>query len=220
MKYKSDKSLYKVNSDQGGFYHVYQSPLGRYLTISNKFIGVHSKYKQIKKTYFYDLVKELNEEKDYIHKALVFGLGSGTLQYLLDEKYTNIQITTVESDPALIDINTYFFHHDFKSNHQIIVSDSFQFVKNSENIYDFHDKCDLVVVDFNLLGSDFYSEVFLKETKNFLKKKGIFVIIFQRKNFIQNLETLKFVEKISLYYNNVNLLYSKNNILEVFCSDI
>lgn len=219
MKYKSDSNLYRVNSDRGGFYQIFESRLGRYLTLSNRFIGVHSKYKQIKKTYFYDLVSELKDEKDYLHKALVFGLGSGTLQNLLQDKYSDIHITSVESDPALLDINNYFFHNYNKDNHQIILSDSFQFVKNSENIYDFHDKCDLVVVDFNLLGADYYSDVFLKETKNFLKKKGIFVVVFQRKNYLQNLVILKFVEKISMYYNKVTLLYSKNNILEVFCSD-
>lgn len=219
MKYKSDKNLYQVNSDKGGFYQVFDSNKGRYLTFNRKFIGVHKNHKLIKNTYFYDLAEELKKEKEVIHKALIFGLGSGTLQNILLDKYSHLQLTTVESDTSLIDINSYFFDQSQAKQHQIIVSDSFQFVKNSESIYDFHDKCDLVVVDFNLLGLDFYSDVFLKETKNFLKKKGTFVVIFQRKNYLQNLETLKFVRKLSMYYNHVTLLYSKNNILEVICSD-
>jgi len=220
MKYKSDKNLYQVNSDKGGFYQVFNSNKGRYLTLNRRFIGVHPNHKLIKNTYFYDLVSELKKEKEVIHKALVFGLGSATLQNLLLEKFSNLQITTIESDTTLIDINNYFFSLPQTKQHQIVVSDSFQFVKNSESIYDFHNKCDLVVIDFNLLGLDFYSDVFLNEVKNFLKNKGTFVVIFQRKNYLQNLETLKFVRKLSMYYNHVTLLYSKNNILEVICSDI
>ena len=76
-----------------------------------------------------------------------------------------------------------------------------------------------MVVDFNLLGSDFYSEVFLKEIKNFLKPHGTFVLVLNRGGGLQNTETMKFVERLSVYYNKINLLYSKSGILEVFCND-
>jgi len=219
MLISQNKSIYKVNSNKGGFYKVFNSRFGRYLTLKNKLIGMHRSNRGIKNTYFYDLFQEIIEKRSSVRDILIFGLGTSTLQDLLIEKYQKVRITTVESDGTLLDINDYFFHREENSNHQIIISDAFQFVKNSENIYDFHEKCDLVVVDFNLLGSHFYSEIFLKEIKNFLSKKGLFLIIFERRNYLQNIELIKFVERISLYYNKVTLLYSKNNILGVFCSD-
>jgi len=215
----NSKNIYKINSDKGGYYRVYDSPQGRYLTLRNKVIGVHRNYKGLKNTYFYDLFEELKEIKSSINNALIFGLGAQTLQNLLIEFYPKIKITTIDSDSSLLDINDYFFHREKNTNNSIILSDAFQFVKNSESLFDFHDKCDLVVVDFNLLGTHFYSEVFLKEVKNFLTHKGVFLIIFERKNYFQNFEIFKFVQRISLYYNKVTLLYSKNNILGVLCSD-
>jgi spermidine synthase len=220
MLVKIDTRLFKINSDKGGFYEVFDSPFGRYLTLKSRFIGLHKNSKLIKNSYFYDLLLELKEKKDHFHQALFFGLGSGTMQNLLFQNFPNIKLTTVDSDPALLDIYKYFFEKEFNPKHQIIISDAFQFVKNSENVFDFHDKCNLVVVDFNLIGLEFFSEIFLKEAKKFLNSKGIFVVIFQRKNYLQNLETLKFVERLSVYYNKVTLVYSKNNILEVICSDI
>lgn len=214
-----DKNIYKVSSDRGGFYRVFDSSLGRYLTLNQKFIGSHFNYKLINKTYFWDLVSEIKEKRSSIKNALIFGLGSSTIQNLLVDNFEKIKITTIESDATLLDINHYFFDFQTNSNLKVIISDAFQFVKNSENVYDFHDKCDLVLVDFNLLGSHFYSEVFLKETKNFLTKKGILVAVFQRKSFLHNKELLKYVQRISLYYNKVTLIYSKNSILGVLCSD-
>lgn len=219
MLVKVDTRLFKINSDKGGFYEVFDSPFGRYLTLRSRFIGLHKNSKLIKNSYFYDLLQELKEKKEHFHKALVFGLGSGTFQNLLFQNFSHIKVSTVESDSALIDIYKYFFEKEINPNHQVINSDAFQFVKNSENVFDFHDKCNLVLVDFNLIGMEFFSEVFLKEAKNYLNSKGIFVVVFQRKNYLHNLETLKFVERLSIYYNNVTLVYSKNNILEVICSD-
>lgn len=216
---KTDKRLYKINSDRGGFFEVYDSLNGRYLTLRGKFIGVHSNYKNIHKTYFFDLVSELKEKKDHLKNALIFGLGSGTLQNLLIKKYPEIKMTTIESDSGLIDIHDYFFQNFDKKKNTMIHADAFQFVKNSESIYNFHNKFDLLVVDFNLMGSEFYSEVFIKEIKNFLTSTGILVMVFERKNFLQDKEILRFVQRLELYYNKVTILYSKTKILEVFCSD-
>ena len=220
MFFQSDKNIYKVSTDKGGFYQIFDSKLGRYLTFNKKFIGIHRNYKGLKNTYFYDLLEEVLEKRNHIHNVLIFGLGSGIMQKLLFEKFSNLQIVTIESDPTLVDINNYFFHFENSKNNQIIISDAFQFVKNSENIYDFHNKFDLIIIDFNLLGSHFYSDIFLKEIKNFLNNKGLFISIFQRNGFLENNEVQKFVQRLSMYYNNLTLLYSKKSILEVFCSDI
>ncbi len=219
MFFKVDQKLYKINSDKGGFYEVYDSTLGRYLTLKNRFIGAHYSYKGLRKTYFYDLVQELKELKSTFNRALIFGLGSSTLQNLLSLNFPNIKITTIESDPTLLDINKYFFNKEGSSKETVILSDAFQFVKNSETTFDLHEKNDLVVIDFNLIGSEFFSEVFIGEAKNFLTKKGIFVVIFQRKNYLHNLELLKYVQRLGIYYNKVTLLYSKSKILGVLCSD-
>jgi spermidine synthase len=215
----SDKNIYKINSERGGSYRVFDSKLGRYLTLNQKFIGAHKSYKAKKKTYFYDIVSEIEEKKPGVKNALVFGMGAFTIQNILIESFEKIKITTIESDHTLLDINEYFFDLQKNKNSRIVVSDAFQFVKNSENIYDFHNKCDLVIVDFNLLGSHFYSEIFIKETKNFLTNSGLFVAIFERKNLLHNTDIIKYVQRISLYYNKITLVYSKDKILGVLCSD-
>ena len=213
-----DKQIYSVNSLKG-FYHVYDSTRGRYLTLNSRFIGLHPHHRNLKRTYFYDLISKLKQERNHIKQALVFGLGTNTLQNLIFKNFSEAKITTIENDPTLIDIYNYFFEIDKNTKQKLIVSDAFQFVKNYEQVFDFHNYFDLVVVDFNLLGSDFYSEVFLKEIKNFLKPHGTFVLVLNRGGGLQNTETMKFVERLSVYYNKINLLYSKSGILEVFCND-
>lgn len=211
-----DKRIYSVNSLKG-FLNVYNSSFGRYLTLNNKFIGVHKHHRGINNTYFYDLTKKIKDTHVNIKKILIFGLGSGTLQNIFYKQFPGTNIYTVESDPTVIDVFHYFFDSKDSLKQRIINSDPFQFVKNYELVFDFHNQFDLVIVDFNILGSEFYSEVFLSELKNFLKTKGIFVVVLPRVSILQDQENHKFVEKLSLYYNHLEIMYSRSNILQVFC---
>lgn len=74
--------------------------------------------------------------------ALVLGVGGGSIIKLLQDKFLfNGTIIGVELDPKIITIANQYFNLHKRKNVEIMIADTFEFLKNSEKKYD------LIVVD-------------------------------------------------------------------------
>lgn len=71
-----------------------------------------------------------------ISKALMIGLGGGSIQRLYLHYYPKVSIDTVEIDPAVVRVAKEFFHVPESDRHHIHVEDGRKFVERTDKRYD------------------------------------------------------------------------------------
>lgn len=83
-----------------------------------------------------DFWDALIPDRDRVTRALLLGLGGGTVATLLARRFGSIAITAVEYDPQIVDIATQEFGLGHLENLRIVVADAFAFVRKHEGRYD------------------------------------------------------------------------------------
>lgn len=74
--------------------------------------------------------------KDSIRKVTILGLGGGSIQKQVEHYYADVNITTVELDPKVVDVARQYFFVKQSDRHKIIIEDGRMFLRRSNERYD------------------------------------------------------------------------------------
>jgi spermidine synthase len=125
------------------------------------------------------LSKEISKKRTNLKKALIVGLAGGTIPNILFKKYPGIEIISVEIDPLMNDIYSYFFSGDKHDNHRIINVDANYLLKNPERFEIYEEEFDFILLDtFSSISVKEFNNFsnFFKNVKKLLSKKGVLAV--------------------------------------------
>lgn len=177
QKTSNDKVIFSIHSDYNGKLEVIDRSYGREL-VSDKgvYLSISENHKYIDRGFFGVLSKEISKKRTNLKKALIVGLAGGTIPNILFKKYPGIEIISVEIDPLMNDIYSYFFSGDKHENHRIINVDANYLLKNPERFEIFEEEFDFILLDtFSSISVKEFNNFsnFFKNVKKLLSKKGV-----------------------------------------------
>jgi len=153
-------------------------------------------------------------------RALILGLGGGSLVTLINQSYSGVKIVGVEIDPVMIDLGKKHFGLDKIENLEIVKGDAVEYVKKTQNSKLKSKKFDVVFVD--LYVGDKYpkkaeKDSFVSNLNKIASKKGI--VVFNRLFYGKHKRGVgEFVKKLEKYFKNIELQHVCSNLL-VFCTN-
>ncbi len=124
----------------------------------------------------------LKQEEPTMERVLILGLGGGTMQHFISQKFEqHPEIVSVDIDPQIVDIAREYFALDSIPNHKVIVDDACRVVVEPEKYGLMEHMFDAVVVD--IFVGDKYPELgrsgnFVAAVKRLTKPGGL--VIFNR----------------------------------------
>lgn len=177
QKTSNDKVIFSIHSDYNGKLEVIDRSYGREL-VSDKgvYLSISENHKYIDRGFFGVLSKEISKKRTNLKKALIVGLAGGTIPNILFKKYPGIEIISVEIDPLMNDIYSYFFSGDKHDNHRIINVDANYLLKNPERFEIYEEEFDFILLDtFSSISVKEFNNFsnFFKNVKKLLSKKGV-----------------------------------------------
>jgi spermidine synthase len=143
-----------------------------------------------------------------VHKALILGLGGGTVAKLVKKYWPDAKVTGVEIDPLMIELGTRYLALG-TSKTKVVIDDAYEFIKKNREIFD------LVIVDL-YFGDEFPKKF---EEDKFLKKlTKTKLVIFNRLYFGEKRkEAVKFGNKLEKIFDKVEWFYPQANLVFI-CS--
>lgn len=76
------------------------------------------------------VVKIISKEKTTIKKVLLLGMGGRTMVHMLNKRYSDLDITSVEIDQTIVDLAIQYFDLDSIKNNRVIVADTSDVILN------------------------------------------------------------------------------------------
>ncbi|MFA6981695.1 MAG: methyltransferase domain-containing protein [Patescibacteria group bacterium] len=199
------KVIFETDSKYNGKISVIKQGESLKLSVNGVVQSMSHTSESAKRRVWGQVIPVLEEHAPGFKNILVFGLGGGTMQHFISQKFPTAAITSVEIDPAMVDVAKKYFDVEKIPNHTIITEDACRVVIAPEEYGLALDSFDVAVVDF-FIGDVFpdlgTSGNFLAALSSLVKPGGL--IIFNR----------IFLEK---YQDNVNHFMQ---ILETFLTDI
>lgn len=139
-----------------------------------------------------------------VRKALMLGLGGGTVVQLIKARWRQAKIISVEIDPEIIKVGKKYFGLGKMFGLQIVNADAFDYIRRAKQ------KFDLIIVDL-YLGAKFPPQAeedkFLVKIKKLLNQNG--VAIFNR---LRSDETENFEKKLKKYFSFVKKVKTSTNL--------
>lgn len=136
---------------------------------------------------------------------LVLGLGGGAIPMMLTNINKLLSIDIVEIDPEIAVVAQKYFHFKTSQKTQLFIEDAFQFIKDSEKMYD------IIIMDA-YIGNDLPQLMstceFFKEVERCLSNKGILIVNLMTTD---RLYYKKMLEKISLVFDEIWLLHGNTS---------
>ena len=78
-------------------------------------------------------VEVLKEEAPGLKNILVLGLGGATVQHYISQEFPEAKITSVDIDPAMVEIAKNYFNLESIKNHRVLVADACRVIVEPEN---------------------------------------------------------------------------------------
>jgi spermidine synthase len=170
--------------------------------------GIDARTFTNKKSYWHKVAEIILEKvKDKKHaEVLYFGLGGGTIPYLVGQNHEGVAQTVVEIDPVLVKIVREDFGLEHQESIRIVEADAYRLASEG---YDFEQYFDVVMVDIfadeDSLASPASTDVsFITYVRTLLKKEGMLVFnhpahtpkaVEGASRLVQNLESQGWVVK-------------------------
>lgn len=177
------QTLYKTVSPISGEITVSQYARTRSLIVGGLVQSVNWDSPTVGQRVWGRLVKLVCKKSDSlafpIRSVLVLGLGGGTIPQLLQNRYSNISVESVEIDHSIAAIAKEYFELSRLRNFRLIIGDAVNVILNPESFNLLFKAYDLIIVDI-YLGSIFptgaETEKFVTGLKKLLSPRGFCVI--------------------------------------------
>ena len=197
------KVVYDVESELNGRIRVVDVGRTRKIVVDNIIQYLNPDSPACGRLVWGQLADHLKERMPEAEKVLIFGMGGGTMASLISRNFPNIEITSVEYDPVMIDIAERFFNVGSIPNHTIINADALRVAIEPE-------KYDLIPSGFDVLVVDvFNGERYpdLGKTGNFISAakrlvRGGGLVIFNR------IYTEPYQEDVNIFMDNLEGYFS------------
>lgn len=187
ISYFVEIELVEVDSEYSEFL-VVSLNRGQYQLSTSRAIYSYGKH-----YYNYGQVfQKLYRSKPPVKKVLVLGYGLGSIPQLLSKYYKELDITGVEIDEAVLELNEEFGYKNENYDFHFYAVDALEFVQHDDNKYDLI-AIDIFVQDY--IPEEFESEAFMQNIKSLLTENG--TVIFNRLQFTKPLK-----EGTKKYYGN------------------
>ena len=186
----SPRVLYTASSRYSGKINVWEKSGSLVLEVGGYPQSVSLNTPDLPQRYWYKAVEEVSSRLNEPARALLVGVGGGTILHLLSRKFPRLQLVGVEIDEEILKIARQFFELDKIPNLEIVVGEGGEYISS------YHaDPFDLVFVDAYLGGNfplHFEEEQFLTQLRRILDLGGLAVINrtggFDRQKFQEMLE--------------------------------
>jgi len=168
------KIVYSVESLHSGKINVWKHGKGFVLEVGGYQQSVSLNIPTLRDRYWYKATEEVGKLLIDPQKALVIGVGGGTVLHLLSYKFPDLKITGVEIDPEVIKIAREFFDLDKVGGLEVVLKDGATYVFGYEG-----EPFDLTFVDAYTGGNfplHFEERGFLEKLQKITKKSGLIVI--------------------------------------------
>ncbi len=147
-------------------------------------------------------IEKVHSEKPIVKKALILGLGGGSIAKLIREYWPDASITGVDIDPVIVELGKDYLNLG-KLDVDIQIDDALHFLKLDKTIYD------LICVDTYVgdqFPPQFESEVFLNLLKKHMDNESY--AVFNRLYFGDKRKIANAFEKtLESIFNKVNPIY-------------
>jgi spermidine synthase len=184
------KVLYTASSQYSGKINVWEKEGSLVLEVGGYPQSVSLNTPDLPQRYWYKAVEEVGSRLTEPVRALVIGVGGGTILHLLSRKFPGIRIVGVEIDEEILKIARQFFDLDKIPNLEIITGEGGEYAASHQG-----DPFDLVFVDAYLGGNfplHFEEDEFLLHLRRITNPTGSVVINrtggFDRQKFQEMLE--------------------------------
>jgi len=140
-------------------------------------------------------------------KALIFGLGGGTVAWQLRETFPDVEITGIELDPIMVDLGKKYLKWDEQT--KVIIGDATKEIKKLKQKYD------LVLVDMYVgdeVPERLTADSFIKEIKKLVNENGF--VVFNRTYYGKKRdEAHAFEKKLEKIFPQVDRFYPEANCM-------
>ena len=170
----SPKVLYTASSRYSGKINVWEKEGSLVLEVGGYPQSVSLNTPDLPQRYWYKAVEEVSSRLNEPARALLVGVGGGTILHLLSRKFPRLQMVGVEIDEEILKIARQFFELDQIPNLEIVVGEVGEYISSCHG-----DPFDLVFVDAYLGGNfplHFEEEQFLTHLRRILDLGGLAVI--------------------------------------------
>jgi spermidine synthase len=137
-------------------------------------------------------------------RALILGLGGGTIVHLLARRFGPVPVTGVERDPRVIRLARSAFGLDLP-HLEIVEADAFQFVEDAPGPYSYI-AVDLFAAD--AIPRQVFGRPFLKRIRGLLTSGGLAAI-----NFFRDRRTDYHIRRIEQAFPRVEVVDSRKNVI-------
>lgn len=166
---KYPKVIYEVNSKLNGNIRVVEVGRTRKILVNNVLQSISETSPSCAKIFLGKAAELIEKEAPNAKRILMLGLGGGTVASILSKKIPEVQITSVEFDPVMIDVGKRFFGLNLIKNHRIIEDDVLRVVVEPEEF-------DLAPGSFDVL----FVDIFVGDQYPDLGKTGNFIAALKR----------------------------------------
>ncbi|MFC1621974.1 hypothetical protein ACFL13_01125 [Patescibacteria group bacterium] len=130
---KTPKLIYSTQSEYNGKINVYETGKTRKIQVGNIDQSLNWDAPNAGRLVWGKIVEILKQNVPGLRSLLFFGLGGGTTQHLVSQAFPGIHITSIEIDPAMVEIAKKYFDIDRIPNHDIITGDACGVVMEPRN---------------------------------------------------------------------------------------
>jgi spermidine synthase len=166
--------LYTASSSHSGKINVWEKEGSLVLEVGGYPQSISLNTADLPQRYWYKAVEEVGSRLNEPVRALLIGVGGGTILHLLSRKFPKLQMTGVEIDEEILKIARQFFELDKIPNLEIVTGDGGEYVASYQG-----DPFDFVFLDAYLGGNfpiHFEEEQFLRHLREITNPTGLIVI--------------------------------------------
>jgi spermidine synthase len=144
---KPPQVLHEAHSDFNGDIKVVQVGSIKKIKVDGIDQSIEHTSKACRRLVWGQTVDLIAREQPDVKNILIFGLGGGTMQHLISERFPEASIVSVEIDKVMVDIAREFFELDSIPHHRVIVNDAFRVVIDPNTFGISTHTFDTVIVD-------------------------------------------------------------------------
>lgn len=148
------KVLYQTHSEMNGDIEVVESGETRRLRVNKITQSINYDSPMAERLVWGRCVKLLQDEEPNLRSVLILGLGGGTMQHLISQRFPGVSIVTVDIDPVMVDVANQYFGVESIPNHTTIIADACRVIVEPEHFGLNFQTFDAVIVDI-LLGDQY-----------------------------------------------------------------
>lgn len=220
---KLPKVIYEADSKYNGKISVIEIGQTKKLSVAGVVQSINWNSPSIDRQVWGKLVAILHEEEPALQNMLILGLGGGSMQHLLAQKFPGLHITSVEIDEIMVDVAKKYFDLNDIPNHRILVQDALRVISTPEEFGISHHSVQAIVVD--IYCGENYPELgtsgnFIDGLKNLVIPGGL--VVFNRIYLEHHQDQVNgFIESLEGFFAQVKSVIiagrtNSDNVL-VFC---